>query len=163
MFITICRKSEVYKVCEDQNITHIISTLDPGDRITAPSYITDHLLLTFDDIEEPNEKYSPKLEDVAEILEWSRKLKDEDRVLIHCWAGVSRSTALALAVWIQHHGKDYEAARKWLVETRPIACPNRLIAEYADMILGCDGELYKVAEEIGDFRLLGNLVPKKAV
>lgn len=160
MFITICRKSEVYQVCKDQNITHIISTLDPGDRITAPHYIDGHLLLTFDDIEFKGDKFSPMPEHVAEILEWSSQLKDEDRLLVHCWAGVSRSTALALAIWIQHHGKDYEAAKKWLMEARPIACPNRLIAEYADQILGCDGELLRIAEEIGDVRLLRNLADK---
>ena len=106
MFITICRKSEVHKVCEDHKISHVISTLDPYDKITAPSFVDGHLLLNFDDIEYDDDQYSPKAEHVAEILEWSSQLKDDDRLLVHCWAGVSRSTALALAIWIQKHG-DY--------------------------------------------------------
>lgn len=160
MFITICRKAEVYQVSNDHKISHIISTLDPGDSIKPPNYIKDHLLLTFDDIEYADDKYSPKAEHVAEILEWSSHLTHEDRLLVHCWAGVSRSTALALAIWIQHHGRDYDAAKQWLVSTRPIACPNRLIAEYADGILGCDGKLSEIAEEVGNYRLLRNLASK---
>ena len=157
MFITISRKSDVYRVANELNISHILSALDPGDHIKPPSSIKDHLLLNFDDIENGDTKYSPKLEHVSEILEWTHGLEDTDRLLIHCWAGISRSTALALAVWIQKHGKDYNAASKWLIETRPIACPNRLIAGYADKILGCDGELSRIADVIGNYRLLRNL------
>jgi len=160
MFITISRKSDVYRVANEDKISHILSALDPGDHIKAPTFIKDHLLLNFDDIEDTDSKYSPKPEHVAEILEWTHALKDSDRLLIHCWAGISRSTALALAVWIQKHGKDYDAAAKWLKETRPIACPNRLIAGYADEILGCDGELHRIADEVGSYRLLSNLAQR---
>ena len=155
MFITISRKADVYNVANDHKITHILSTLDPGDTIKAPTYIKDHLLYNFDDIEISQSTYSPKPEHVAEILEWSHNLTHDDRLLVHCWAGISRSTALGLAIWVQKHGKDYEAARKWLLETRPIACPNRLIAGYADQILNCDGKLLQLADEIGSTRLIG--------
>ena len=157
MFITITNKRSVPYIVSDHKITHLLSTLDPGDTIKTPMEIMKaehHLLLNFLDVEKPHYDLEPKAEHVAEVLEWAHDLKEEDRLLVHCFAGISRSTALALAIWIMKHGTDYEAARTWMKSTRSIACPNRLIAFYADEILNCKGKLLRLADEIGNEYLL---------
>ena len=160
MFIILSPKRLVHQVTADYKITHILSMLDHGDTIRTPMEILkpeNHLLLNFLDTEKPQDRRGPMAEDVAEMLEWSHNLKDTDRLLVHCFAGISRSTAMALAIWVQKHGMDFEAAGTWLKTVRPVACPNRLIAFYADEILGCKGKLLKLADEVGSFHLLKNL------
>jgi predicted protein tyrosine phosphatase len=63
-------------------------------------------------------------------------------VLIHCTAGVSRSTAAAYALWCDWLGPGKEAQAVSAVrEVRPKAAPNRLMVKYADQILGRRGRL----------------------
>jgi predicted protein tyrosine phosphatase len=49
-------------------------------------------------------------------------------VLIHCVAGISRSTAAAIIV-LMCLGHDYQTAESYVHQIRPIADPNRLMLE----------------------------------
>jgi predicted protein tyrosine phosphatase len=87
----------------------------------------------------------PSKEMVARTLEFAKTIQKGDKVLIHCHAGISRSTAMAIAVAVQF-GLDPERAIKWVEEVRPQLYPNVLIIQYADEILGLDGALFKAYE-----------------
>jgi len=84
--------------------------------------------------------------DVQEIINLAQELRSErGRVLIHCEAGVSRSTAAALimyACWLGP-GREQEAMLR-VLEQRPIAIPNRRIVELADKLLDRKGRLIAV-------------------
>jgi predicted protein tyrosine phosphatase len=81
--------------------------------------------------------------DVQEIITLAEDLRTSTgRVLIHCEAGVSRSTAAALimyACWLGP-GAEREAMRRVLAQ-RPIAIPNSRMVELADKLLGREGRL----------------------
>ncbi len=85
---------------------------------------------------------APDRNAVYRILLFSQDFSPADRVLIHCRAGVSRSTAIACAILAQHtpagQEKDVVAQVRRL---RPMMLPNFLIIRLADDILQRGGKL----------------------
>jgi predicted protein tyrosine phosphatase len=82
-------------------------------------------------------------EDIRRIIRLAESLRFETgRVLIHCEAGVSRSSAAALimyAYWLGP-GREREAMKRVLSQ-RPVAVPNRRMVELADRLLDRGGGL----------------------
>jgi predicted protein tyrosine phosphatase len=82
-------------------------------------------------------------EDILRIIRLADRLRSETgRVLIHCEAGVSRSSAAALimyACWFGP-GREQEAMER-VVSQRPSAIPNRRMIELADRLLNRGGRL----------------------
>jgi predicted protein tyrosine phosphatase len=102
------------------------------------------LVLSFDDVEHPESAakhgYFPPLKgEVAELVDFLRRIKRDGVMVCHCHAGVSRSSAAAM-IWARVNGVDpisaLDDARHW---------PNLLMLKYADEIL--DSEMAKTAEE----------------
>jgi predicted protein tyrosine phosphatase len=82
-------------------------------------------------------------QDVLRIIRLAETLgSNGGRVLIHCEAGVSRSTATALIMygcWLGP-GREREAMAR-VVAQRPVAVPNRRMVEIADRLLQRGGRL----------------------
>jgi predicted protein tyrosine phosphatase len=149
---TICGKSEVKKTTKRWGATHIISTLDQGDRLFRPPRVPveNHLQLWFEDEEDAAKWGAPTLDHAHAILTWSEKLPPDARCLIHCFAGACRSTAIGISLWLQHNGAHrVPEAAEWLKQIRPQACPNLLLAAHFDQLLGLQGELVRMCDTIG--------------
>ena len=88
-------------------------------------------------------------EDVRGIIQLAEQLRSESgTLLIHCEAGVSRSTATALiiyACWLGQ-GREDEAMER-VIGQRPYAIPNRRMVALADNFLGLDGRLLRARDE----------------
>ena len=84
--------------------------------------------------------------DVRRIIRLAESLRSgTGRILIHCEAGVSRSSAAALimyACWLGP-GREREAMGRVLAQ-RPVAVPNRRMVELADELLDRGGRLAEV-------------------
>ncbi|WP_235063038.1 hypothetical protein [Paramagnetospirillum caucaseum] len=78
----------------------------------------------------------PNLDHAQAILAFGREIPRGGRLLIHCWAGVSRSTASAIMLICQHHGGNERHAIQLVRALRPQAQPNRMLLGFADRILG---------------------------
>lgn len=149
---TICGKSEVKKTVKQFGATHLLSTLDVGDRVFRPPRIlpTRHLQLNFEDEEDPTKWAAPTLQHAQIILAWGSSLPVDARVVVHCWAGACRSTATGIALWLQANGVHrLQEAGEWLVTDRPRACPNMLLAAHFDQLLDLKGELVQLCDTIG--------------
>lgn len=100
-----------------------------------------------------NGEFGPTEEDVRRIIELAEGLRaSAGRVLIHCEAGISRSSAAALimyAHWLGA-GREREAMDRVLAQ-RSIAKPNRRMVALADALLGRDGRLVEAVDEFGGF------------
>jgi predicted protein tyrosine phosphatase len=127
--------------------THTISLIDPDiDDITLPIAGKESLLRRyyFHDV---NPKYTPSEylkpatpEQIQEILEFSAWLEPTDKLLVHCHAGISRSTAVAIGILCQH-GLTPKKAFTHVLQIRPLASPNRHILALFDDILKLEGKL----------------------
>ena len=101
------------------------------------------LVLQFHDIDMTMLDYiEPEPEHVQQALTFAREA--DGPLLVHCRAGVSRSTAIALAIAADRLGAGNERqACEWLWETYPQAQPNRLVVFLADETLKCQQSLFK--------------------
>jgi predicted protein tyrosine phosphatase len=107
-----------------------------------------HKVLRFYDIDDPRQKAAPARHHVHAGLRFARRHAGR-HMLIHCQAGVSRSTALAYAILVDRHDAvgDERAMLERILALRPQACPNRLVVRHADALLGCAGRMVQAVEE----------------
>jgi predicted protein tyrosine phosphatase len=88
-------------------------------------------------------------EDIQRIIDLAEQLKScRGKVLIHCEAGVSRSTAAALIIyscWLGP-GREEEAMER-LIAQRPYAIPNRRMVILADRLLQLGGRLLRARDQ----------------
>lgn len=147
-------KNQAARLVKRHNATHWISLLDRGDRQFFPPGMNDvnRLWLNFEDVLKPTDYGAPTRDHVQTILDFTKDLTD-GVVVVNCFAGVSRSTAAALAILFQHH-RCVDTAVAELLGVRPYACPNPVISKYADDILGCNGRLFDAAENMSKSRIL---------
>jgi predicted protein tyrosine phosphatase len=81
-------------------------------------------------------------------------------MVIHCWAGISRSTAAAVIslAAINPDAHELEIA-KLLRAASPTAFPNRLMISLADAALGRRGRMVEAVESIGRGVIAGEARP----
>ncbi len=150
--IIVCPFNAVRNFVESGDAASVLSILGPETAHHAFDWLGDrHLKLTFHDITEPLEGFHPpKREHVEQIVDFASRWDRRDPLLIHCWAGISRSTAAALTTMCFLHPKEDEAElAQELRRISPSASPNRLMASYADELLGRNGRLLAAVDAIG--------------
>ncbi len=144
---TICGIPELGSHCE-AGVTHVLSILDPEH--PEPPEFEDYaphrrLALRFHDIIDPIPgRYAPSRDDVIRLLAFGRELSDADacHLLVHCHAGVSRSTAATALILAQAHpARPARDVLDAVSQIRPRAWPNLRILEYGDDLLGRRGEI----------------------
>lgn len=107
---------------------------------TQPRDPAKHLLMMFEDIARPIPGWTePSMWHLERVLDFTKDLDDDDRLLIHCVAGVSRSTSMAIAVLIQH-GMPWKRAFEAIERIRPCLWPNNLIVRFTDEKFGLNGK-----------------------
>jgi|LakMenEpi03Aug12_release.lakeMendotaPanAssembly.Ray.scaffolds.fasta_scaffold1534195_1 predicted protein tyrosine phosphatase len=151
--IIVCPLSQVEPLVARHRVSHVVTLLSPDTGDEPPGGIAPdrHLRLFFHDIALPMEGHTPPTARDAERLiafldSWDRA----DPMLIHCWAGISRSTAAAYtALCLFRPQADEETLAQELRAASPSATPNRLIVSLADEVLGRQGRMVKAVAGIG--------------
>lgn len=122
-----------------------VITAGPSASDVAHFKHPDHLVVEFHDIIETsleNGWVGPSQQDVATMLEWAFDRYGRS-ILIHCHAGMSRSTATAIGV-LAEWGYDEDFAFRHVEARRPVDAirakrefiPNPLILSHVDRIVG---------------------------
>jgi predicted protein tyrosine phosphatase len=143
-----------------REITHVLSILDPGwpEPAALRGFAVDRRLkLHFHDVIEPLPgSIAPQRWDVELLLAFGRGLGmidgdgggaagEEPRhphLLVHCHAGVSRSTAAAILILAQRDpARPARDVVGEVLRVRPRAWPNLRMVEIGDALLGRDGEI----------------------
>jgi len=86
----------------------------------------------------------PLPEHLRQVLAFTQDLTDADRLLVHCFAGQSRSTAIAIGICIQH-GMSFVEAFAHVAAVRNILLPNVLFIQHIDDHFGLQGALIEHA------------------
>ena len=69
----------------------------------------------------PNAKITPYLDRAADFINTAM---GKGKVLVHCYAGVSRSASCVIAYLIKYKGMGYFNALYFCRQQRSIVCPN---------------------------------------
>jgi predicted protein tyrosine phosphatase len=143
--LTVCGLHEL-DGANDPHATHVLSILDPGMPQPAtfaswPAHA--RLELRFDDVIEDAPGFQPPTADhVAQVLAFGRSLQAErdGHLLVHCYAGISRSSASMYLMLAQ--ARPDRAPAELLAEVariRPQIWPNLRMVELGDAALGRHG------------------------
>jgi predicted protein tyrosine phosphatase len=159
--ITVCGIDELPEHCEI-GVSHVLSILDP-DRAVPDAFGSygahERLELRFHDvIDETPGNMAPQPEHVAQLLGFGRNLMAEPapaaHLLVHCHAGISRSSAsmaLILAQALPEQPADAILAE--VLRIRPQAWPNLRIIEMGDALLGRGGAMVSAAHRVYGLQL----------
>ena len=109
-----------------------------------------HVRLAFHDIVEPMPGLVVPDRDLMQaVLDFGRSVGAQRTLLIHCWAGISRSSAAAYAIACDRNpGFERDIAAE-LRRRAPSATPNRLMVKLADDLLQRDGRMIEAIDGIG--------------
>lgn len=153
--IGVCGLDDMPAIVASLRAARMISLLPAEYQPATPRGMKpqDHLRILVDDICEPIPGFTmPAREHAEEIVRFLRVSPPEAPLVIHCHAGVSRSTATALvALALDAPGREHEAAAL-LREAAPFALPNELLVRLADDALDRGGALVAALDSIGDPR-----------
>jgi predicted protein tyrosine phosphatase len=133
--------------------SHLVSLLSPEHMIPTPPGFpaARHLKLGVNDIVDPAAGTAPpQRAHIDALLEFSRDWDASKPILIHCWAGISRSMASAFVILCDRLGPDREIEIARAMRKRaPHAQPNRLLVAHADEALGRNGKMLTALNTMG--------------
>ncbi len=142
--------------------THILSLLGVEGAPRTPAGIDParHLHIEVDDVPASYAgDIAPTLEHVRELLDFARSWNRQGAMIVHCYAGVSRSTAAALSILCQYNPGREMAAAQALRRVAPHARPNRRIIAIADRVLRSENRLVQAVDAIGPGSYEGGPTP----
>jgi predicted protein tyrosine phosphatase len=152
--IHVCSLARLVETVEQTGARHIVSLIGDEARVARPSCIApaNHLWLRLHDISAPLDGYIvPAEEHVSNLLNFVREWDRRAPLVVHCYMGISRSTASAFAtVCALNPRRDEGSIAQALRRASPTATPNALIVSLADRLLGRDG---RISAEAAPFRL----------
>lgn len=163
--LSICGKHQVNRY-SNAGVTHLLSIEDPGTHKLTPVWFNGpHVQLHLHDLDTSHDATTlnsvlPTKDHVREILRVGAEClsavtkgagSTQVHLLVHCYAGISRSTAAAYAIATQAMGVDHAAdALAFVLRTRPEAYPNQLMVRHADRLLGGEGRLIAALQPLRD-------------
>jgi predicted protein tyrosine phosphatase len=138
---------------ESHQPSHIVTLLSPEYMIDTPAGFPSerHLRLGIDDVADPETAVNPPgRQHVEQLLEFTRTWDARQPLLIHCWAGISRSMASAFAVLCDRLGPGREVEIALAMRRRAShASPNPLLVRHADDALGRQGRMVEAIRVMG--------------
>ena len=138
--------------------SHLVSLLSPQHMIATPDGFPAerHLKLGVNDVADPAAgEHPPARAHIEALLAFSRDWDARSPLIIHCWAGISRSMASAFTVLCDRLGPDREIEIARAIRRRaPHAAPNTLLVSHADAALGRGGRMIAALNTMGPARMV---------
>ncbi len=151
--IHVCALATMPHIVASNRAAHLISLINAEMLPATPAGLAPerHLKLVMNDISAPREGLIPPgaghVEQlIAFVQDWDRRAP----LVVHCWAGISRSSAAAfIAMATLRPDTDEFALARSLRAASQTATPNQRLVALADAILGRDGRMIDAIAEIG--------------
>jgi len=151
--IHVCSLAALPETVRTTGASHILTVMGNVDQVERPESIlpANHLRVRMDDITEQMDGFVvPSNFHIEQVLNFVRGWDRNAPMVVHCYAGISRSTASAFAAacMLNPHRNESSIARQ-IRAASPIASPNRLIVSLADQALGREGRMLRALDEMG--------------
>jgi predicted protein tyrosine phosphatase len=162
--IHVCSLAQLARTAAQHQPSHLITLMSDVSGVERPGHIppAQHLALQFNDIPEPLPgMVAPAETHVRDLLRFGGQWQqDTAPLLIHCWAGISRSTAAAyMLVCALNPDRDEEEVASTLRAAAPSATPNPRLVRLADDVLGREGRMVQAISRIGRGETAGEGAP----
>ncbi|HEX8416423.1 MAG TPA: protein-tyrosine phosphatase family protein [Methylobacterium sp.] len=149
----VCSLSRLPETLAETGASHVLTLINVGTAVERPASIDvdRHRVVGVSDIVAPLDGHVlPAEAHVREILDFVERWDRARPLVIHCYAGISRSTAAAyIAACALRPERDEAEIAQGLRAASAFATPNRLFVEIADRMLGRDGRMVAAVAAIG--------------
>src|ERR1700730_444701 len=125
--IHVCSLARLHETVEATGAQHIVTLLKHTDRVERPRSVApaNHLILGMGDITVPTDGYTiPCDEHVTALITFVRGWERATPLVLHCYAGISRSTAGAYIAAFAAHTPGRERRARWEARGRPPRGPD---------------------------------------
>jgi predicted protein tyrosine phosphatase len=151
--IRICSLARLNETVSGCRARHVVTLVRDQARVFRPDGIepANHLWLQMDDIADPIDgMIAPSETHVAELVDFAKRWDRSSPLVIHCFAGISRSTAAAFitACAMAPERDEAELAQR-IRKASPTASPNPRLVALGDSYLKRQGRMVKAVSRIG--------------
>ncbi|MGY4626500.1 tyrosine phosphatase family protein [Bradyrhizobium sp. USDA 4486] len=151
--IHVCSLAALPETVRLTKASHVLTVMANVEQVARPVSVlpANHLKVSMDDITEEMDGFvAPSEAHIEQVLNFVRGWDRSAPLVVHCYAGISRSTASAFAAVcaLNPERDEIEIARK-IRAASPIASPNRRIVSLADRALGRNGRMLRALDEMG--------------
>lgn len=151
--IHVCSLAALHPTVEATGASHVLTVMANVGQVQRPPSVLEvnHLRISMDDITEEIDGFvAPCDAHIAQLLDFIGGWDRAAPLVVHCYAGISRSTASAFAAACALNPKRDEATiAQQIRDASPTAFPNRLIVALADRALGRDGRMLRALDAMG--------------
>jgi predicted protein tyrosine phosphatase len=151
--IHVCSLARLHDTVRETGARHVVTIIKDVSLVHRPAMIApeNHLLLDMDDIAEPIDGYvAPAEEHVGDLLRFVRAWPRAAPLVVHCYAGISRSSAGAfVTACALNPARDERQIARAIRDASPTAYPNPRIVAHADRLLDRNGRMVAAIREIG--------------
>ncbi len=151
--IHVCSLAALSETVRITGASHVLTVMANVDQVQRPESVlpANHLKVSMDDITEEMDGFvAPSDAHIGQVLDFVRRWDRTAPLVVHCYAGISRSTASAFAaVCALNPRRDEIAIARQIRAASPIASPNRRIVSLADKALGREGRMLRALDEMG--------------
>jgi len=151
--IHVCSLARLYDTVDETGARHVVTLLRLTDRVERPRPVApeNHLVLNVDDISMPIDGYTlPGEEHVERLIDFVGAWDQQAPMVVHCFAGISRSTAGAFVAACALNPQRDEREIAWAIRRASrTAQPNARIVAVADRLLKRGGRMVAAIQTIG--------------
>ncbi len=151
--VHVCPLARIADTVAATRASHLVSLINANTPVSRPVSIAEenHLFLGINDIIEPQDgMVLPAEEHVLRLIAFAEAWHREQPMVIHCFAGISRSTAAAfITLCVTRPEQDEHEIARRLRRASAIATPNARLVALADDVLGRRGRMVSAIAGIG--------------
>lgn len=149
----VCSLAALPDTVRNTGASHVLTVMANVEQVQRPVSVlpANHLKVSMDDITEAMDGFvAPCEAHIEKVLAFVRGWDRRAPMVVHCYAGISRSTATAytIACAMNPHADEEEIALA-LRAASPSASPNTRLIALADAELGRGGRMVRAIEAIG--------------
>jgi predicted protein tyrosine phosphatase len=154
--IHVCSLARLHHTVAQSRASHMVTLLRLIDRVERPQSIVaaNHLILGMDDISMPMDGYvHPAEEHVHDLIDFVQRWDRGAPLVVHCYAGISRSTAGAfISACALNPSRDEATIARAIRKSSATAMPNIMLVSHADRILKRNGRMIEAVMALGPGR-----------